>query len=350
MKLALLSLLLAANGYAQPACPGFPNCLYPDGQKYEYVMQTVNITYQDAMGRPRTVEVTFRAPASRTGPLPVVIWAHGGGEGRNFEGASVGALSDWSEATASWGFFTASPAFHARDEADQEALCKFLGVEPDCTANSTQWDRPYDIKAILDFLEEQNRSGVLRGRIDMSRVAVGGHSAGSSGTLSVAGAVREIEGKRYGATYFADPRPKAFIALSPSAPGNSAMFDSRFNDPSTSWDNIPRPVLFMTGLGDGHEQFPQGRRIPYDLITPGDKYRLWIGDNSFGHGMFGDDWGSCGDGLVPARKCGPFQELIKSTVHAYLDTYLEQKAAARTFLENGYAAEAMPSILIWDRK
>ncbi|MBI4909239.1 MAG: hypothetical protein HY820_36805, partial [Acidobacteria bacterium] len=292
MKLAIFTFFLAAKLAAQPACPGFTNCLYPEGQRYEFSAQIVDITYTDVTGRPRTVEVTVRVPSARTGSLPVMIWAHGGGEGRNTEGASRGALSYWSETSAEWGFLTVSPAFHARNQEDQAALCIFLGVEPECDANSTQFDRPYDIKAILDFLEAQNKTGPLTGRIDMSRVGVGGHSAGSSGSLSVAGAVRDIEGKRYGADYFGDPRPRAFVALSPSAPGSSAMFDSSFNDPSTSWDDIPRPVIFFTGLGDGHEQFPQGRRIPYDKITPGDKYRLWVKDNDFGHGMYGDDLGT----------------------------------------------------------
>lgn len=355
MKRFLVSILLAAPiAFSQTAaCPGFPNCLYPAGQTYGFERATIRIAYKDIVNRDRTVEVTARIPIGRQGPLPVVIWVHGGGDGRNGQGASVGALSDWSETTAENGYLSLGPAFHAREEEDQLALCKYLGLAEgdECDTLSTPtWDRPYDIKAILDELVRQNRAGPLRGRIDLDRIAVAGHSAGSSGTLSVAGATREIGGKRYGPAFFADPRPKAFVALSPSAPGLSYMFDRRFNDESTSWDGIERPVLWITGAGDGHEQFPHGRRIGFGYLPPGDKFRLWVNDVSFGHSAFGDDFETCGDGGVPARKCEPFRAVLASTVRAFLDAYLERRPQAIAYLQNGYVALAAKDVLEWTKR
>lgn len=354
MKNVLAWMLLAtAAAYGQPAaCPGFPNCLYPLGQTYGYERVTMRVTYRDIAGRDRTVEVTARVPIGRQGALPVVIWAHGGGDGRNGKNASVGALSSWSETTAEQGFLSVAPAFHIREDDDQLALCKYLGVPEgdDCDDfSSLSWDRPYDIKAVIDELERQNRTGPLRGRIDLDRIAVAGHSAGSSGTLSVAGAAREFSGKRYGASYFADPRPKAFIALSPSAPGLSFMFDQSFDDESTSWDKIQRPVLWVTGLGDSHEQFPHGRRIGFGYLPAGDKFRLWVNDVSFGHSAFGDDFDTCGDG-VPARKCTPFQAMLTSVVRAFLDAYLDRRPQAITYLQNGYIAQTAKDLLEWTKR
>lgn len=351
----LLPLTLAvAPAFGQPAaCPGFPNCLYPAGQTYGYERVTLAVTYTDVVNLSRTIEVTARVPVNRQGALPVVIWAHGGGDGRNFQGGSVGALSSWAEITAENGYLSIAPAFHTREDEDRLPLCRYLGVpegEPCDNLSTLTWDRPYDIKAILDELTRQNRAGPLRGRIDLDRIAVAGHSAGSGGTLSVAGAVREIAGKRYGATFFADPRPKAFIALSPSCPGISAMFDRSFNDESTSWDNIQRPVLMVTGAGDAHEQFPMGRRIAFTYLPPGDKFRLWVNDVAFSHSAYGDDFETCGDGGVTQRKCEPFRALVSSTVRAFLDAYLERKPQAITYLQNGYAAQVAKDLVEWTKK
>jgi len=340
--------LTAPHASAQQSCPGFPGCLYPQQQTYEVTKTRQNITYTDVTGRPRTFEVTIRVPTNRQGALPVMIWAHGGGDGRNGVGASDGALLDWSVFTAEFGYLTVSPAFNARNEQDQAALCAYLGSTEDPCVNSTSWDRPYDIKAILNLLNTQNQSGPFQGRIDMNRIAVGGHSAGSSGTLAVAGATKLISGKKYGATHFSDPRPRAFIALSPSAPGFSYMFERSFNNSETSWDAIQRPVLMVSGAGDGHEQSPRGRRIGFGFLPPGDKYRLFVNDTSFGHGDYGDDLNACAS--VPERRCEAFQSVLHSVVRAFLDAYIDRKPQAMTYLQNGFIGEIGNGVLEWLKK
>lgn len=339
--------MLWAAGTVWAQCPGFPNCLYTPAQTYSFARSTVRVSYKDVAETTRTIEMTVRVP-NRPGPLPVVIWAHGG-EGRPFN-SSGGALSLWGEISAETGYLSITPAFPNREGEERLALCRFLGVDGErCERMSNNaWDRPYDIRAILDELSEQNSAGPLRGRIDLARIGVAGHSAGSGGTLAVAGAVREFNGVRYGPSYSADPRPKAFVALSPSAPGSSWMFDTSWNDGTTSWTLIERPVLVLTGLGDENEQFGRGRRIAFDYMPAGDKFRLWVNDADFGHGAFGDNLGDC-EG-IPAGKCGVFRAVAVSTVRAFLDAYLEDKPQARRFLEEGYAAAAVPELLEWSKK
>lgn len=347
-KLALLILLPVAAAAQNEPCPGFADCLYSPEKTYAYERLTNRVSYTDVAGVTRTVEVTARIPA-RTGALPVVIWAHGGGDGRNTSGGSVGALSSWAETTAEAGYLSIAPAFHVREPEDQLALCNYLGFPEgdECDGFSAlSWDRPFDIKAILDGLAQLNAApGPLRGRIDLGRVAVGGHSAGSAGTLSVAGAGREFRGKRYDGSTFSDPRPKAFVALSPSAPGLSFMFDRVFNDETTSYSNLTRPVLFVTGKGDAHEQFPHGRRIPYELSPAGDKYRVWVNDVVFSHSAYGDDLDTCGEG-VKAKVCAPFRAMIMSTVLAFLDAYVEQRPQAQRYLQNGYMTQVMKGVTL----
>ncbi len=340
--------LIPATVAAQD-CAGFPDCVYRPSQKFAITKSTQRTTYQDVTGHDRTVEFTLRIPKNKTGPLAVVIWAHGGGEGLD---SSVGALTDWSTVTASAGYLSVSPAFHARNPQDQQYLCDYLGVSDPVTCadfSATSFDRPFDIRAVIDALDKLNQSGPLAGQIDLARLAVGGHSAGSSGALSVAGAAREYNGKRFTAAFLSDPRPKAFIALSPSAPGLSFLFDSSFQDPSTSWDKIDRPVLIFTGTGDSHEQFPSGRRIPYNNMPAGDKYRLVFADTSFSHEAFGDGLHDCGGG-VPKKECRMFQNAITSTVLAYLDAYLNGSRQARDYLQNGYMKHAAPGPSEWSMK
>lgn len=354
MKTTILTFVAAAAAaYAQGECPGFPNCLYTQQQTFEFNTSRANVSYTDVAGARRTIEITIRTP-NRTGALPVVIWAHGGGDGRNGEGASVGALSDWSTFTARAGYLTVSPAFHIRHEADQLALCKQLGYaegEECYSFNSLGWDRPLDMRAILDYLTEQNKTGPLQGRVDLARVGVGGHSAGSSGTLSMAGAHREYVRKRYkGSEWFEDSRPKAFIALSPSSPGFSGMWDTGFKDESNSWDSIQRPVLMVSGEGDGHEQTPHGRRIGHGYLPPGDKYLLFINDSDFGHGDFGDDLNECVYSGVSDAKCAVFRTVLHSVVLAFLDGFVQGRVQAREYIQNGMPRRLSEQLIDWRKR
>lgn len=335
----MISLLIAATALAQAApCPGFTNCVYTV-PRVNFVGQKSQLTYTDRMGLPRTFEFFVRLPQV-PGPLPVIVWAHGGGDG--IQNAGEGTLGEPSVLTAQAGWLTISPAFRPRTEAQQKALCEYLNAttEPLCALiNSPAWDRPFDIQAVLDLLETENRrqGSPLFGRVDMSRVAVGGHSAGSSATLSVAGARREILGKHYGGVeYFEDPRPKAFVGLSPSSPGSSWMFDTGYRNGETSWTHIERPALLVTGAGDAHEQQPRGRRLPFEFMpASGNKYRVWIDDVAFGHGDYGDD--PCGAGRA---KCTPFEAVWSSSILSFLDAYVLRKPIAIEYLSKGYAAKA----------
>lgn len=352
--LLLIAAVAAAPGLAQQACPGFASCLYEPEPRFERTpAETLRFSYQDISGQERRMEISLRAPKGKAGKLPVVIWAHGGGEGVTVYGLSDQRLSNWSERGAEAGYLTVAPSFFQRTPEEQEGLCRYLGIplEVNCGRfNALQWDRPYDIKAVLNKLEELNAAeGALRGRIDLERIGVAGHSAGSSGALSVAGLAREYDGKRYGPDYFADPRPKAFIGLSPSAPGAHSLWEAGFNDPTTSWDAITRPVLFATGAGDGFEQFPRGRRLGFDLSPPEDKYRFYLNHNGIGHGAFGDGMSDC-DRTVGERECGAFQMVIQAAVFSFLDAYVAGKPQAMVYVKKGYIAELGNGLVEWSSK
>ena len=346
MRFVIFLSAVALHAQQAPNCPGFQNCLYTPVSETEFVGQTIPITYDDVTGTERTFEVYVRVPNVR-GKMPVAIWAHGGGEGRSEGGPSV--FSRPSSLTAGAGYLSITPAFRARTPEQMKPLCEFLGATTEqlCgVINSTMWDRPYDIQAIIRLLRRENarEESPLFGRVDMERIAVGGHSAGSTGTLSVAGAYREFVDKRYGGTdYFEDPTPIAFVALSPSAPGDSNLFDTGYKNAQTSWDKITRPVLILSGEGDSHMQFPHGRRIGYDYLPEADgtHYRFWFNDVDFGHGQFGED--PCElPGAAGKRKCDVFLDAWSSLILSYLDGYVLKNQRALDYLNNGYATRITP--------
>jgi len=192
-----------------------------------------DVVYTDIMGSERRTEITVRCPDGKPGPWPVLIVAHGGGDGRNDVGASRGAMSQWGEWGAQHGYPAIAPAFRARTGEDRERLCTYLKMNAtQCAASDgPAWDRPFDMKAILDEVERLSREGAVR--VDLNRIGVLGHSAGSTGVSSIG---REFNGQRsVGPGYFIDPRPRAVVALSATSPGYSCTFDTTFNGRTTSW-------------------------------------------------------------------------------------------------------------------
>ena len=227
----------------------------------------------------------------------MIIWSHGG-EDRS---EAANALEEWSRWTAQAGYLTVTPAHRSRTALEQDAYCAGLGIPmADCAASSAlSWDRPNDIIAVINEVEQMAMQGSFAGRIDRNKVAVGGWSAGSTGPLSVAGATRFFTSTMVAS--FLDPRVVAFVILSPSGPGAIGFFDTDFQQPTTSWDWIQRPVLVASGEGDtkkcmnSHDCFqtPSRRRIAFERMPAGIKHLMYINDIETTHDAFSLDVADC---------------------------------------------------------
>jgi len=185
---------LSASG-AAPICNQAQlqrGCLYFPAVHYTALsIITDTLTYTDAAGLTRTVPIALRIPLTAPVPLPVVIWSHGGATGHT---NPLTSMAEWSETTAAAGYLTISIA-HLPRTGTRQALCAAIATtvpgnqwplaDPQTCANFKylNWDRPYDIRAVLDELERRNRHGPLQGRVDLAHIAVGGHSAGAGGAL-----------------------------------------------------------------------------------------------------------------------------------------------------------------------
>jgi hypothetical protein len=311
------------------------------------------------------VSVLVRVPIGAPVPLPVVIWSHGGAEGKDNPHNS---LSEWSTTTAEAGFLSISVAHTPRaapPASDSRLrLCRAL-VPP---LNDEQcklfkylnWDRPHDIRAVLDELAHMNAQGQLRGQIDMMRIAVGGHSAGAGGTLTVAGALRNFSGAPVD---LSDSRPVAFLAFSPQGPGGDGFFDTRFGSAEHSWKHINRPVLTVTGDGDstcnaGTEpgtcigDQPFGRRISFGRMPSGSKYHLYVHDADTFHTLFALNTNKCPLPRIDVgqEKCDEIALWLKSVALAFLDAHVRGDALALDWLHSDGIAAASRGIAEWQTK
>lgn len=367
---------LSASTPAPPCDPAQVQrgCLYFPSDHYTVApVITDTIIYTDIAGLTRSVRIAIRIPITAPVPLPVVIWSHGGAEGHTNPAKS---MVGWSETTAEAGYLTISIAHSSRTDT-RRLLCNAIMTTVTITETGygwdlrdedrceyfkyLNWDRPYDIRAVLDALERMNAQGALQGRIDLAHIAVGGHSSGSSGALTVGGALRNFTGASID---LSDPehRPAAYLAFSPQQPGSEGFFDTDYQQPIHSWISITSPVLFGTGDGDNtcdrgaepgscYGETPYGRRIAFERIAPREKYRIYFHDADTFHELFAlnTDNEKCGT-EVTQQKCDEIARTLRSVALAFLDDHLRGNMVAQQWLGRNDVELATGGVAEWSHK
>ena len=351
----------APAAFAQaPTCqqaPG-PTCLYFPAASYGFTLFERSTSYTDAAGDMRDVRFLIRQPMGVAAPMPSVVWSHGGADGKLSPATS---MVEWSETTARAGYFTVSIAHTHREQDSRLRLCGAIGITAGATCNNFKylnWDRPHDIRAVLDELERL-AAGEFLGQIDTLRIAVGGHSAGAGGAQTVAGARRIFVGAP---VELSDPRPVAFLAFSPQQPGSEGFFDTRFQKQRHSWTDVHRPVLTATGDGDstcnpGPEpgscigDTPFGRRIGFQRMpADGNKYHLYLHNANTFHTLFELNAAKCPQLGVDPVLCGEAVRWLSSAGLAFLDGHVRQLPAALQWLQSNNIEQASAGVAEWQRK
>ena len=362
--LTVLAVIFCGTGavFAQaPTCNQAltPGCLYfPSASQFPIQLTTRQVTYIDNAGLQRTVQVAIRIPIGAPIPMPVVIWSHGGATGKT---DPLTSMVEWSVTTAEAGYLTISIAHTPRTDQERLQLCQSIGINDPATCEvfkHLNWDRPFDVRAVIDALVQMNQQGEFRGRISVNHIALGGHSAGAGGTLSVDGALRNFTGT---AVSMSDPRPVAFLAFSPQGPGSEGFFDTDFKQPTHSWQPISRPTLIGTGDGDNGcdpieepgnclGDTPYGRRSSFDRMPPGNKYRVYIHDADTFHMLFELETTKCAMLGVDQTKCDDIARLLRSVGLAFLDAHVRQSAFAQLWLQSNNIEIASQGVAEWSRK
>jgi predicted dienelactone hydrolase len=286
-------------------------------------VDTILGEWTDTARSNRIVPYRIYQPTNAQGARPIVIFSHG--LGGNRDGAeyllrflaengytAVAVQHPGSDTPAVFGGMPGTPGF---DPAKAESGTR-AAVTPSVAA-----DRFRDIPFAIDQLERMNAGDAkLRGRLDLSRVGMSGHSYGAITTMALSG--QSLAG---GFISFDDPRIKASIAYSPSKP--------RRGDPEKAFSTIRIPTFHMTGTEDktpfDNGEPPESRQIPYRTITAADKFLLVFTGGD--HMVF--------NGRTPRSGPRPtdpvFQALIQKASLAYWDAYLMGNKDAKAYLTDG---------------
>lgn len=229
--------------------------------------------------RGRELPLRVRPPAG-DGPCAVVIHSHGLGGSR--DGGDV-----WGEAWAAAGLLVVHVQHPGSDiEVARRGLAELqaAGSARELLA------RVADLRFVLDEVARRQAAGDAawaRARVDAMGVA--GHSFGGHTAMALAG-------RRYPVPLpMDDPRPRAFVVLSPSPAEGMASPQAAFGD-------IRRPCLLVTGSHDGDPfgRYARGetRAAVYDALPPGRRALLWV-DGA-------DHMTLAGNRAQPIRGRGPF--------------------------------------------
>ncbi|MGO8688420.1 MAG: alpha/beta hydrolase family protein [Thermoguttaceae bacterium] len=287
-----------------------------DGKPGFYAVETARYDWQDK-ARQREVPVKLYFPKTGKGPFPVIIFSHGlGGSRDGYEYLG----RHW----ASHGYVSVHLQHKGSDTAvwkDQAKPLEAMRQSLKDLRNSI--NRPLDVRFAIDQMEKINRDqGPLQGRLDLKHLGMAGHSFGAWTTLAVIGEVFVAPGGRE--ISLNDPRIKAAIAMSPSAPRDKTKLDQEFG-------RIKVPCLHMTGTLDDSpigDTKAKDRRLPFDHITAADQCLVVFTGGD--HMIFSGRGRLSGGG-----KDHDFQDLIRPATTAFWDACLKDSKAAKTFLTEG---------------
>lgn len=265
--LLMLGLMLAGPVMAEPAVSEtaqVESTWTPAGARQKLAVESQTFDWFDSK-RQRAVPVRLWFPASEPGPHPVVVFSHGLGgtrDGYEYLGRFL----------AENGFVVIHPQHVGSDDSVWRGKARPMAAMREATRNLAEiMARPEDIGFVLDEAARLNEEeGPFKGKFDLSRAAVAGHSFGAYTALAASG--RRLANPRTGQSInLQDPRLKACIALSPPAS------QSPTNGPS--YAEFQLPCLHMTGTLDSspvNGNSAEDRRIPYDSIKATDQYLVTL--------------------------------------------------------------------------
>lgn len=289
--------------------------------------------------RDRDVRARIYYPANSTKPMPVIIFSHG-------LGASRVMYSYLGKAWSAGGFVSV----HLQHAGSDDELAKgktdpfeILGIMMKAVSDDDNLiNRPLDVRFAIDQLTKQNvaEASPLKGKLDMDRLGVAGHSFGAYTTLAIAGGMVTAHGKT---SQMNDPRVKAGIAM--SAPSSLGRLNVTLDE---AYGPIAIPMMHLTGTLDSiplvQNSGPEDRRIPFDRIFRPDQFLITFID--------GDHIVLCGErvfGIAGPNDAQILKLTCQSTV-AFWNAYLNDDPKAKEWLKGGGMKEALGSSAMLETK
>jgi len=290
---------------------------------------TVDLTVEDG-ARKRKIPVRVYLPAAKA-PAPVVLFSHGLGGSR--EGCPY-LGKHWS-ARGYVAVFVQHPGSDTSVWKPVPLAKRMAAMRAAANARNFLL-RVKDIPAVLDRLNLWNQTSghELKGRLDMKRIGMSGHSFGAVTTQAVSGQ-RSARGR----TPFTDVRIKAALAFSPSSP--------RRGSAKQAFGSVAIPWMLMTGTKDlaviGNADL-KSRLAVFPALPAGGKYELVL--HNAEHSAFSDR-------ALPGdkEKRNPnHHRVILALSTAFWDAHLRKSPAARSWLDGDGPRSVLEREDRWQRK
>lgn len=291
-----------------------------------FAVQVLEFPNLTDVSRGRLVPIKVHLP-STDGPVPVIVVSHGGGGNwdANFAQAQHLATHGYAVlAVEHIGSNTAIAKRSLRIVANLEAMTR--------DANEVL-GRPRDIRYAIDQAEQWSRTHeAMRGRLDMKRVGMLGHSYGAYTTLVVTGMRPALDwlkptvapGRGLGPD-LRDERVLCGVALSPQGPGEPFFIDA-------SYASLRTPMLGISGSKDPQQRAgPENRRRAFELWPDGDKHLVWLTDAD--HSAFSDSTGAQ-QRMLPSATRAVVQPLVRAATVLFFNAHLKDDAEARRSLSH----------------
>lgn len=265
-----------------------------------------------AQGRLVNLELRVTVPSVGVA-IPIILLSHG--QGRSNFLSSLEGYAPLYEFWAAHGFAVLQPT---------HLSSTFLGIKTPDGREGFWQERTTDMSRILDNLEYiEDAVPGLKGRLDYTRVAVVGHSAGAR-TVSLLLGTRNVDPRDGSTWYKPEPRIKAGVILAGLGKGGADLSDAGklrapFYDPDFS--TMTTPALIVYGDEDRSPHFtnrgPDWHADSY-VLAPAPKDLLMLkGANHVLGGISGWDARETVDDESPERVA-----VVQRMTWAYLRSQL----------------------------
>lgn len=239
----------------------------------EDAVLTKDIVLHDE-ARSRAIECRVHAPANG-GRLPLILFSHG-------FGADKTAFGPISEHIAARGYVVVHPSHQdgirndgvrpgGLDRAELLRQIREQGGLAELIARPSGIEgRVADLLFIMDHPDQLVAAmPELEGRLDATRIGVGGHSFGAFTASLLGGVTVDMSGQQ--GRGFRDKRVKCILPISGQGTGQQGLT-------ADSWKDLTIPMMTITGSRDrgAGGQGPEWKKEPYHLSQPGDKHLVFI--------------------------------------------------------------------------
>ena len=295
----------------------------------KYQPTTQDLTVKDEK-RAREIPLRVYLPKEKS-PAPVVLFSHGLGGSRT--GSSF-LGNHW----AARGYVAVFLQHPGSDESVWKGkppaqMMAALRKAADLENFRLRVD---DVRAVLDQLERWNQAGSnpLKGRLDMKRIGMSGHSFGAVTTQAVAGQSFSL------GSSLTDLRIKAAVIMSPSGPrrdGNAAQ----------AFGGVKIPWMLLTGTRDTApigDADVAARLAVFPALPVGSKYELVLYNAE--HSVFTE---RALPGDTQPRNPNHHRSILALTT-AFWDAYLRDDPNARAWLDGDGPRKVLEKEDRWQRK